>query len=332
MKALIDGDAIVYASGFASDQRFYRVGDSDFKYKKDALDYCEGTGTDPSSIVLEVVPEPLEFCLHSTKEMLKKIVDRVKADQYQVFLSGRHNFRNDISTFAKYKGNRDPSHKPYYYDAIRSYLIAHWAAEVVDNIESDDAMGIAQCEEYYKPSWDNEDRTVICSIDKDMDMIPGLHYNWNKDSLYHVREDEAIKTFYIQLLVGDTADNIFGLYKVGPKTAEKLLKDCVNETDMWNVVKSEYFKRGLNPNVMEDSNDGSGEGCTEGVDGGSSKASKNRSRSNSKEDSTDGRSDQCASTEAISKWLYENTQLLWILRSPEGWWVPPDSYQEDVPF
>src|SRR5690606_41714779 len=71
----------------------------------------------------------------------------------------------------------DLARKPYWYDEIRDYLIRRWGAEVVDGQEADDAIGIAAWNSYKEcPEY-----SIIASIDKDLRMIPGYHYNWVKD-------------------------------------------------------------------------------------------------------------------------------------------------------
>ncbi len=60
------------------------------------------------------------------------------------------------------------------------------------------------------------------SIDKDLDMIRGWHYNFIKDKKYFIDDQQAIKHFYTQILTGDRVDNIIGLRGIGPKKAEKI--------------------------------------------------------------------------------------------------------------
>ena len=40
--------------------------------------------------------------------------------------------------------------------------------------------------------------------------------------------------------MGDPVDDIPGIYRMGPKTAAKLLKDCDSEDEMQFVVTGEY--------------------------------------------------------------------------------------------
>ena len=49
-----------------------------------------------------------------------------------------------------------------------------------------------------------------------------------------------MKFFYQQILTGDKADNIVGLYGIGPKKSEKLLEHCETEEDLWKAVVEAY--------------------------------------------------------------------------------------------
>jgi len=41
-------------------------------------------------------------------------------------------------------------------------------------------------------------------------------------------------------LTGDTVDNIKGIYKVGPKTAEKMLDSCKTEQELYETCVKAY--------------------------------------------------------------------------------------------
>lgn len=236
----IDGDVIVYQAGFASDKILYTVemiyGTEGFKYKKEAIEFCKDQGVAVSEIKKHVTPEPINFCLNSVKQMITSIIEATGADQYKVYLTGKGNFREEMDH--EYKANRDPNHKPTHYAAIKEYLIKHHEAEVVDGMEADDAMGIAQT--VINNKFNNYDHSVIASIDKDMLMIPGWHFNWNKGVDVFMNEDDAIRHFYKQCLTGDAADNIKGIKGIGEKRAEKILGDCEDEISYFNAVAEAY--------------------------------------------------------------------------------------------
>jgi len=125
-------------------------------------------------------------------------------------------------------------------------------AVVVEGMEADDRLSIEQMRDWYcfRGSKDNEEthskvcRTVICSLDKDLDNTPGWHYNWVKDNLYWIDEHEALTNFYCQMLTGDSVDNILGLYGVGKSsTLLRNVRGCGSELDMFSLVREQYAKR-----------------------------------------------------------------------------------------
>ncbi len=177
--------------------------------------------------------EPVENALHNCKVILQRILEFTGTEGYRLFLTGKDNYRDIISVTKKYKGNRDGARKPEHYEEIRSYLINAWAAEVVNGMEADDACGITQYEHLEK------DNPILVSIDKDLKMIPGWHYNWVKDEPYFIDQDEADAWFWMQCLTGDPTDNIQGIPKIGEKKADKLLAGK-SLAEMEQVVREEY--------------------------------------------------------------------------------------------
>ena len=191
----------------------------------DILTYRIGFSTDE--------PEQEKFALSRMGNYVENLI-RVKGiDSYEGYLTGKTNYRSEIATEQPYKGNRKEARKPVHYDSLRSYLVTKWDFKVVEGQEADDAMGIKA---YELP----EDSSCIMTIDKDLDMIRGWHYNFVKQDLYYVTEQEAIKNFYRQILTGDRVDNIPGLKGIGPVKANKILENCVNEHELFNAVSKEY--------------------------------------------------------------------------------------------
>lgn len=187
------------------------------------------------------------FVISRMDAMLQRILDEVGAESHQLYLTGKGNFRENIATIKPYKGHRT-AEKPYWYQHVRDFLMYHRGAEMIEGMEADDAMGIAQCSDlnYRCPEYGNkfEPETVICSLDKDLDMIPGYHYNWNKEGVWYQDETTALHCFYCQLLTGDSTDNIPGLYGVGKSsTLLRNIKSLDTELDMFILVREEYSKR-----------------------------------------------------------------------------------------
>lgn len=171
--------------------------------------------------------EPVNIACSRASTMLDMILLATKADEYKVFLSGDGNFRYKV--FPEYKANRLKSKRPKWEKEVRSYLEIEWNAELSQGCEADDMMGVSANE-----------NTVICTIDKDLDQIPGLHYNFVKDWLYDVSPEKARYNFYYQLLVGDTADGIKGVPGIGPKKAQAILGQCETERELFEACREAY--------------------------------------------------------------------------------------------
>lgn len=174
-----------------------------------------------------------KLCLARCAEFMEELVMKPWVGDYQGFLTGSNNFRKNVAVTAPYKGNRTQA-KPKHYDLIREYLVKAWGCAVEENQEADDAIGIKAYE------IKDTDEYIIMSIDKDLDMIRGWHYNFIKDNKYLVDDQQAIRHFYTQILTGDRVDNIVGLKGIGPKKAAKILEDCTTEKEMYDAVLKAY--------------------------------------------------------------------------------------------
>lgn len=252
MKALFDADIIVFRAGFAAEknQWFLSIGGEVpevFAYKREAqarLDevlpgkYSRVEGED-YQMWAERYLEPVENALHNARKMIDKALRACDCTEFDtiMYLSGLgHNFRHAVAKTRPYKGNRDKSHRPQHEEAVRKYIRSKWETVVTDGIEADDALGIAQSTTY-GPS-----DSVIISLDKDLDMIPGLKYNFVNEVHYDVTPELAWKTFCLQLLTGDTVDNIPGLKGVGIGKATKML-DGLDQEDWLEECARQYASR-----------------------------------------------------------------------------------------
>jgi hypothetical protein len=227
MKALIDADIIVYSAGSAADHRYYVVDEKEFSYKSEAQEYVQQTygitedkyeskkdwraAMEPF-ITFVVDSAPVQYSLSNCKGLITSIMESTGAKTATLYLTSddQSNYRFERATIKPYKGNRSNSVKPTRYEEMRKYLVNQWGAIMVHGKEADDAMGIAQCQA-------EDNTTIICSCDKDLLMIPGWHYNWQKDGAQQVSIEQGWRNFYYQLLIGDATDNIPGVPGVGAK-------------------------------------------------------------------------------------------------------------------
>ncbi len=241
MKALVDGDLILYRTGFAIEKSKYLVevinpsGYSEFhKYdgKKEADSWLKNalTGVIGVSGVVWARKElePVEHGYQIINNTLHELQERYGSD-IEIFISGHTNFRDRLWTTKKYKGNRDAQQKPTHYEALKTYLMERYGAKITDGIEADDAIGIH-----------STSSTICVSLDKDLDQIPGYHYDWvNKDE-YIISAKQAKTMFYMQLMAGDPTDNVQGIPGIGPAKAMKALANCPSPKDMMEEVVRGY--------------------------------------------------------------------------------------------
>lgn len=181
------------------------------------------------------------------QDRINTIKEGSKCRLYKTYLSCGGNFRDELATLHKYKGNREGTERPALYDFLTGVIAEEFNTELVYGMEADDALSI-QCYSDYKEGIPS----VLSSRDKDLRMVPGLHYVWacgrqKEQKLHLITEEEAMRWFYTQLLMGDkTVDNIWGLSGtkekpgIGPKKAEKMLIDASTETEWLSICRAAY--------------------------------------------------------------------------------------------
>jgi hypothetical protein len=240
-----DGDLLVYRAGFAAEKQQWLVRDpagdleATCTTKREATQNVDDLGGGYYVEKGERLVEPVENALHNVKRLVDTALENLGAteEDMTMYLSGSTNYREGVATIKPYKGNRDASHKPVHGPAIREYMKRHYTTLVSEDEEADDLVGYS----HYN-MWVHDDQSsIICTVDKDLDMIPGLHYNFVKDQSYYVDEYSADRWFYLQLLMGDSTDNIPGIPQVGPAKASKLLEGLNSIDDMYQVCREAYM-------------------------------------------------------------------------------------------
>jgi hypothetical protein len=127
----------------------------------------------------------------------------------------KDNYRRDF--WVKYKAKRDGAAAPDSLQECKDCIYDNWECVDVPRLEADDLLGI------HTSSGD----MVGVTIDKDLLTIPGFHWNPDKDKeIRHRTEEEADRSFYFQWMIGDSTDGVPGLWRVGPKKANRFLDDC----------------------------------------------------------------------------------------------------------
>lgn len=234
---LIDGDIVAYRCAAVAEKTKYLVEDYDsngfghYDTYKEAVEVAGDLGT----IWSRKEVQPVEFALQACKTTLDALTDRLSPSKVSVYLSPDRTFRHDLARTKPYKGNRNQP-KPKYLKDVREYLVREYGAQIANNVEADDSIGIALSED--------GDGAVSVSIDKDLLQVSGWHYNWVNDTVRRVSNREADFAFYMQLLTGDVTDNVPGLPGTGPIGAAKLLQGAKSSAELctrvWMCYRGEF--------------------------------------------------------------------------------------------
>lgn len=181
----------------------------------------------------EDVPERL--AAFRLRDYFNEILESLMLSDYQTFITSadKSNYRFAIDN--SYKANRKQP-KPVHYDFLRSCILESYSSLFRSSMsvgkEADDSIGIIASQ--------SPTKYCIITVDKDLNQIPGWHYNFVKKKKYYVSKLGGTKFFYKQLLMGDSADNIQGIIGIGPKLADELIDPLENELDMYKTVYQIY--------------------------------------------------------------------------------------------
>ena len=222
--ALIDGDILLYEIGFAAEAGW------------------KGDGVPPFEYVEEIL-----------QERIQHIVRESGSEHFQIFLTGKTNFRTEVAKLRPYKER--PSHNPFHYYNIKAYLQAKYDCRMVEGFEADDLMAIYQTQ-FYPPN-----TSIICTRDKDLRQVPGWHFGWELGNqpqfgpllvdevgkIELIRKPNSVKLtgygtmfFYAQLLLGDSVDTVPGLPKMGAVKAFKTLEGSATLDEAFKRVVEAY--------------------------------------------------------------------------------------------
>lgn len=178
----------------------------------------------------------------------------VPIDSVEYFLTDcPKSVRKEISPI--YKANRKGNRLTKWVKLVRREVLAMNFAAVNPQWEADDLIKDRAVEI-------GDDGYIICSIDKDLHQIHGIHFDYYRPTakdengkplldhngdkvknpcrgLSYITETEASRFFWKQMLTGDATDNIKGLKGVGPKRAEKFIIEAENSLE--DMVRGKYI-------------------------------------------------------------------------------------------
>lgn len=207
-------------------------------------------------------PKNFKFSCNTADELVGKWVAFAKADSYEIVVSGRDNFRDNIPLPTRYKSNRDNTIKPLHVRKMKEWLVKERGAYSVDGVEGDDVLAW-RAYEGFKAG----EKVVQVTIDKDangcegwimhMDCIspPELIKGFGK--LYIVtktkngREEKSLKGYgkiwmLAQSVLGDTVDGYkpceLANTRWGEMACYDLLKDCKTYKEAIEAIYGQYKK------------------------------------------------------------------------------------------
>lgn len=166
--------------------------------------------------------------------MIETLVKRSECDKHILCFTDRSttNFRKTLID-PSYKGNRKEVRKPLALPGLEAYAYKHYRTATYPSLEADDVIGILATK---------HKNTIIYSEDKDLNQIPGLHFDGSE--LYRVTPEAGYEFFMSQVITGDPTDGYKGCPGAGAVAAKKLLSS--NPPDKyWDAIVHLYDKAGL---------------------------------------------------------------------------------------
>jgi hypothetical protein len=251
--ALIDADILAWRCACVAEKKKYmvtydhdegRCGCAVFNTFKEAQEFVKH----PSEYIWNRTEDKgPEFAREVLDTTIKSIIDKLVPTEIEYYLSAESNFRYEVAKTKPYKGHRKNKQDPKYLDLLKGVLKSEFGAKEITRLEADDAIGIRHMGLSGSRA---VQESVIVSIDKDLDQLPGWHFDWVKDKLYRVSKREADFNLFTQVLVGDATDDVPGLPGCGPVKAREILASCKSSRELyersWDAYRAggysfEYF-------------------------------------------------------------------------------------------
>lgn len=250
-RAVFDGDVLAYKSGFSVERRYYSARAGGVQYKFASIK--QATKELPKGIYITHEKEvgSLNQAKMNLVSMLRSVVREFRISDYSIYLSPEDvtkGYRYQTATTAGYKQNRK-GEKPQYLQELRRFMVNDLMAVIApDDLEADDLLGMAA------------GSAMVCSIDKDLLMVPGVHYNLNTKTIVKASNPGNLeltigpagkkklkgfgfKWFCAQMILGDAVDNIKGIKGMGDVATYNLLKDCNRAKDMLKCIEKVYKEK-----------------------------------------------------------------------------------------
>ncbi len=156
----------------------------------------------------------------ATKDFITQILTKTEAEAYLGFyqVEGHNNYRKIY--YPEYKANRPeaPDYIKLWRPVIHAAFKEFKGITGLKVIESDDALSVVN--NTLREEYD----ITLCHIDKDLNCLPGRHYNYNSGKFYDISTIEGRQLADVQVLSGDSGDHIPGVPGIGKVKAKKYLE------------------------------------------------------------------------------------------------------------
>lgn len=182
----------------------------------------------------------------SCDSFIRDILALSGCDSYIASFSAKDNFRHRNYKYAPYKGNRPerPEFMALWGQRITDHFINKHGFIVPVDLEADDViMALVHLL--------GTENVVICSPDKDLKQVAGTFYDYKKQSaieesfipkLEIVTKEQAHYNFWLQMVMGDTSDNVKSIPGLGEVKAKALLDSALDPMQYASVVLQAYQK------------------------------------------------------------------------------------------
>lgn len=184
-------------------------------------------------------------CKKQLDKMVGGLLDATHADKFLGFFGAidNDNFRYQAATIRPYKGTRrKEAWQEFFIPKLKEHYEKEWKFHPIKFMEADDAVVIAhkQLEEQYDITHISEDKDFKSQL-----VAKRFNPNGKKRCFESWSENDKIKHFGMQLLVGDASDNIAGVKGIGEESPYiKHLYNLENPTEeeVFEYVKMLYIK------------------------------------------------------------------------------------------
>lgn len=178
-------------------------------------------------------------------ELIQRHLDNIKKyfiiSELYIFISGKGNFRKKL--YPEYKAKRTSTELR---QPLVDYIIEKYNARPSDGFEADDYV--------YSASLLTDHTGIVVTTDGDLDQIPGIHYNYQKDYWYTVDDKKARYNTAFKVMIGDSGDNVNLSPKIGKKYAEEHLKLGMSDYQYIKNLYIGYLKAWKGDSVLAKTN------------------------------------------------------------------------------